>query len=352
MSVYKNFEPDDIVRGNPTEVTIGLWSGNTGSLTSFFTSSVQTTGLSGEYHWDVYNLNPNNSNAEVQFSIAYGHRTGAGHPTLAQSDTSSLAPQAVYSQFRNLLLDPGDTQFTFLGNYNSNNIYVINIERARVKETLDPGNWMLTLSGSNGIRTFIDDSGQALGSEFGRSGRVFNVVSGSLSGSLGSTIAATTSSNNGGFGLFYPSLGLIVLNPAAIAQTVGFSAGSPTAWTGSIPFAPYTGSTTSPARNHAGLYQSIRLGGNFQARSSEIINSTHYFVRVRNSEFNYTNNPTFFDEVTGQINQPTFINNPNTYITTVGLYNSNNELLAVAKTNRPIQKNYNNETLLRVRLDW
>ena len=47
-----------------------------------------------------------------------------------------------------------------------------------------------------------------------------------------------------------------------------------------------------------------------------------------------------------------FINNPQTYITTVGLYNDNNELLAVAKLSKPMKKDFVREGLLRIKLDF
>jgi hypothetical protein len=354
MSVYKRFEQDDIVPGNPTEVTVGLWSGDTGSLSSFFTSSAQaSSSLSGQYYWDVYQSNPNIPSTvpipEVQFSVAYGHRTGGGAPTLTDSDIATLSTRAVYSQYRNLLLDPGDTQFTF-GSVNSDQIYVINVARARLRERMDPGNWLLTLSGSNGRRFFIDDSGQTLDPTVGKAGNVFTVVSGNLTGPSGSTIAASTSVW-GNFGLFYPSLGIIVLNPAAIAGTVGFVSGS-FIISGSRPFGPNTGSSNVHQYNHAGLYNSIRLGGDFQARSSETISSTNYFVRIRNKDFNYSNNPTFFDETNGNLAFNTFIKDPQVYVTTIGMYNDQNELLAVAKLSRPTLKSFDRELLVRVRLDW
>ena len=353
-STFKSFQTDDIVLANATEVTIGLWPGGTGSLALFYTGS-QAIDTSGQYYWNAYNVNPvtSASIAEVCFAVAYGHRLGYGHPTLVQSDTSTLATQAVYSQYRNLLLDPGDTQFTFDGSVNSDNIYVINVQRALMKERLDPGNWILTLSGSKGIRTFIDDSGQALGAAFGKSGQVFNVASGSLTGTSGSTIVSTTSTTKGGFGLCYPSLGVIVLNPDAIAETVGFAASAAGKYSASAaPVAPYTGSCTDAQYNHKALYSSINLGGDFQARSSENISSTHYFVRLRAAEFNYSNNPTFFDETNGTLIYTAFIQDPRVYVTTVGLYNNSNELLAVAKLSKPVQKSFASELNLRTRLDF
>jgi hypothetical protein len=351
MSIYKRFEEDDIVRANPTEVTTGLWSNDTGSLTTFFTSSVQASGSrSGEYFWNVYSTNANlTSSAEVQFAVAYGHRTGGGQAALSTNPNSTLSTQATYLQYRNLLLEPEDTQFTFEGNKSSDQIYVINIQRSRMKESFDPGNWQLTLSGSNGLRTFIDDSGQTLGATYGKSGAVFKVVSGTLSGGVsGSAVIHSSASAAGGFGLVYPSLGIIVFHPEAIVETIGM----PTATFPSVaPFAPNVTKTANEV-NHAGFFNAIRLGANFTARSAETISSTHYFVRLRNKEFNYSNNPSFYDSANGSLVTTDFIQDPRTYPTTIGLYNDNNELLAVAKLSKPIQKGFNKEQSISVRLDW
>lgn len=351
MSTFKRFETDDVVAGNPNEVTIGLWSGDTGSLRSFFTSSAQSASLSSQYYLNVYDKNPQtDTTAEIQFAIGYGHRTGGGNTTLAADDQATLSTQATYLQYRNLLLDPSDSQFTFDGNYNSDHIYVLNIQRARLKEQLDPGNWLLTLSGSSGSFTFIDDSGQTLGSNYGRAGSVFNVVSGTLTGVSGSTIAAATSSANGGFGLVYPQLGIVVLNPDAITRTVGLLSGS-VASGSNVPFGPNTGSLVFE-NNQEGLRRSIVLGGDFQARSTETISSTQFYIRLRNKEFNYSNNPSFYDEVNGALLNTSFIQSPRVYVTTVGLYNDNNELLAVAKMSRPIAKGFDKEMLVKARLDF
>ena len=364
---YKPFAADDIVTANATEVTVGLWPGETGSLALFYTGSDSSPvsygyvsgDTSGQYYWDIFNLSPTSSVTELCFSVAYGDRTGRGHPTLTQDNNSTLAPQAVYSQYRNLLLDPGDTQFSFYGGVNSDNIYVINVSRDLFKERVDAGNWQLTLSGSRGKFTFIDDSGQAYGSAFGKSGQVYNIVSGSLSGSLGTTIVASGSATQGGYGLFYPSLGIMVFNPAALSESIGFRASAAGNWTasysagaGMVPFAPYTGSCTDAQYNHASLVYSIRGGASFQARSAENISSTHFFVRLRAAEYNYSNNPTYFDESTGALVYSTFINDPVSYVTTIGLYNDNNELLAVAKTSQPIKKSSDTEVNLKVRLDY
>jgi hypothetical protein len=362
---------EDVVPANQTTVTTGLWSGDTGSLTTLFTSTTQIS-ASGEYYFDAFNKNPaTDTTAEIQFAVAYGHISGGGSPTLAQDDLATLATRATYLQYKNILLDPSDDLFTF-GTSNANHVYVINIQRARLKEQLDPGNWLLTLSGSNGKFTFIDDSNQTLSakSKTSKSGRVFNVASGSLTGVSGSTVLTSQSAAGKGFGLCFPDLGIIVLNPDAIIPTVGFESASGGFGCGTeqdftystvninVPFGPFTGSLTTNGgegreqRNHDGLLRSIKLGGDFQARSAETISSTHYFVRLRNKDFNYTNNPTFYNNTNGQILNDDFVDDPRVFPTSVGLYNSRNELLAIAKLSRPLEKSFDKEALIRVRLDF
>ena len=100
-----------------------------------------------------------------------------------------------------------------------------------------------------------------------------------------------------------------------------------------------------------------------KVRKSEYVPSLNYFIRVMNKDFNYSNNPTYvYDGNTagpngivypaGTIYNQDFINNPTTYITSVGLYNNNNELVAVAKLSRPALKTFDNELLIKVRLDF
>jgi hypothetical protein len=76
------------------------------------------------------------------------------------------------------------------------------------------------------------------------------------------------------------------------------------------------------------------------------------FIRPRSSEFNYSENPSFISGSTGEVLYSQFINSPQVYITTIGLYNDSNELLAVAKLSRPLLKDFTKEALVRVKLDF
>ena len=101
-----------------------------------------------------------------------------------------------------------------------------------------------------------------------------------------------------------------------------------------------------------------KLGDGFRQRLDDIdfnntieLNSAIYFCRVNHNEFNYSSNPTY---VSGS--KLVIKNNVNdlpvTYMTSIGLYSPDNELLATAKLSEPVRKDPNTELTLRVRLDY
>ena len=352
--VYKQFGEFDKVNAKVEVVTTGLWTGDVGSLTAAYTSSTQVA-QSGNYYYDVYSTDPRtDSTAEVQFAVAYGHVNGSGSVSLETSDDALLPTKATYAQYKSVLLDPTDDKFSFETSTanvfeDSNSIYAINVNRARYREKMDAGNWSIQLSGSNGEFTFIDDSGKKFSDVVGKAGRVFKVVSGSLN--LGTeneaTINTTTDANGKGYGLFYPDRGIIIFNPTALATTVGT-------------VKPFGGASESllgvetvvaDTQNHKTLIQAIDNGSDFQARRTENVSTQHFFVRATNREFNYSNNPTY-TAADGTFAETTFNTDPQTYITTVGLLNTSNELIAVAKTSQPINKSFDKEVLIKVKLSF
>ena len=361
--IYKRFGDFDKVNAKTEVITTGLWSGDSGSLAQYFTGSAQTTATSGYYYANVYDYNPTtySDTAEVQFAIAYGHVHGSGSMTLDVNDSALLATKATYAQYRAMLLDPTDTKFSFENSAgvltDSNAVYIINVSRARYREKMDAGNWSLKLTAGNGTFTFIDNSGKKFGDDLGLSGRTFKVVSGSLN--LGTenqaTINTPTASNGQGYGLFYPDRGIIVLNAEAIGNTLGTIANQ-TIYTkdgaiiqsGSVTPSHSTGAEMF---NQYRLLQAIQRGGDFEARRTENISTQHFFVRATNREFNYSNNPTYID-ADGFFVEGTFETDPQTFITTIGLLNDSNEMIAVAKTSQPIVKSFDKEVLIKVKLSF
>ena len=351
MAIYKqlNIEPEsslassDVVTNVKDIVSSGMWADGAGSLTSFFTSSTQSSS-NHQYFLDVYAANPqSDSTAKPQFSVAYGHFNGSGSAGAVGVD-GNRASAAIYRQLANTLLGPNEEKFAFAASDGAHTtpeyIYAISIARQQLREKMDPGNWELHLSGS-GISTLklIDDSAATTDPQINQGGRVFNIVSGSIEGGTASTKTVATSQPGGGLGLFYPYMGILILNGPVVASPMSASLSASVA-------------SNTEGGNVGKFYEKIEGGQKFQARREEVITSQHYFCRVPNKEFNFSSNPTFTSGSQGVFTVPTFYRNPKSFITQVGLYNENNELLAVAKLSKPLLKSYSREALIKVKLDF
>ena len=313
------------------------WSTGAPTLTQFFTSSVQYAGSSGNYYLSVYQTGSEDSTAAVQFDIAYADILGSGSVLFNSGITGKSPSSAIYGQYRSLVLEDETAGFTFGDGTNTlaaNNFWVLSVERARYKEKLFPGTFNLTLSGSNGLLKLTDNSKDTNIQTFLGSNRVLQVVSGSDGSAFSSTGYVTDS---GSYGLFLPDIGTIILNPYAISQSIHVDV---------------TRGNNTDNDNPVTLFNSIDLGANFQLNSEETITSDYVFVRSRNSEFNYSENPSFISGSTGEVIYNQFINNPQVYMTTIGMYNDANELMAVAKLSRPLLKDFTKESLVRVKLDF
>jgi hypothetical protein len=158
---------------------------------------------------------------------------------------------------------------------------------------------------------------------------------------LGSTTKGYTVS--GSYGLFLPDIGTIILNPDALALPFA---------SGGLNLQINNGTSTSDnGINNKRAFELIKSGSSFQLLSEETVSSNYVFVRVKNGDYNYTTNGSLITG-SGEFVYSNFINNPQTFPTTVGLYNDNNDLLAVAKMSKPLVKDFTKEALIRVKLSW
>ena len=173
-------------------------------------------------------------------------------------------------------------------------------------------------------------------------------------------------------GLIYYQAGIVVLDSSKIFRIAGQPDNHP---------------STSEYSDHDGLLHSSAIGSgsaNFKLNATNVmpdkvlisgsidvwadnirhriqnisfnntteLNSTIYFCRANHNEFNYSSNITYLSGSQIRVKGGEVLNPPKSYVTTVGLYSSDNELLAVAKLSEPLRKDPTNELTLRVRLDY
>jgi hypothetical protein len=417
--IFKEFDPTDVVEGRTTKVASGLWpDGNTYWSSSFFESGffdltnpqTPSTAYGSSpfdvrktlYYTDVYpDLTHKNSYKDPYFSIAYGHFAGSGSFDYETSNIQVKPTKAIYNQYKNLLLGNTDLdgKFSMLSGsttINADDIFVINFSTYKTKNKIDEGVFQISFTGSKSTPiTLIDDSFFV-----GNAQSVYQLVVGSLN-------SIPQNPNYQGIGLLYPNDGIAIFNASALNALVGLDNMFSLTTTSTIkdssgqlisdmPSASYysgsksdgmfgsqyvlsstTDGTTPNPKYNSTLNANLGNQNNTQAffwslkhantpmavRKSEFVPSRHYFVRVKNREFNYSNNPSYvYDgkELTptgvkstaGTIRNEDFFTDPRTYITTVGLYNSTNELVAVAKLSRPAVKTFSNELLIKIRLDF
>jgi len=352
-------EAGDILGGdiqlNPVgdRINSAMWaSGDTTLLGNEMHTSSTQYATSGEYYLDVYRTEQHTAEADTtqvsQFSVAYGNYSGLGETTL-EGQTDGLTPtKAIYSQYAALLEDKNSTDADFKFNISGsarNSIYVINIGRSQLKERVDSGNWEIKISGSLGVFTFVDQFVGSGSNDLG-DGPV-PIVSGSI-GALGITADPTYTE----YGKFYPNYGVLVFDTVNIDATCGTTA--------SIDNLSYDGSGT-PAEQQLlaksgslNFLTALQGGNHFKARSTEHLHTRTYFCRIPSYAANFSSNPTFVKQTTqdGSFLYQSMVGNPKSYVTTVGLYDEQHELLAVAKLSKPLLKSFSREALVRVRLEY
>ena len=353
--LFTRFEAGDIVENAQADViTAAMWTNNDGELkmsqNEIYTSSVQVN-ASGLYYREFYRDNPQlTASAEPQFAVAYGHYHGSGSAPISQYASEGRTPtKTIYSQYANLLLVPGDEQFT-INSVNETSALFINVNRNRYKERIDPGNWTFTINGNGnftaaaGEITLTDDS-MANNATLGDFGALYKVVTGSIgiTDTAGLAIANPTQ-----YGWFYPDMGVIMISPRLLGQSITET---------NFCWCPGGASNVGTENKNPTLTQTVGFftssaNATFAARSAERVFATHYFCRLKNAEYNFSNNPTFTSGSQGQFSHPSMYKDPKVYVTTVGLYNDKNELLATAKLSKPLLKSFTREALIRIKLEF
>ena len=336
-------------------VTAAMWSDNTPTLQVFQTSSAQVTSAVKEYYTSVFQTASTGVTAAIQFDVAYANSKGSGSVPLNALVVGTTPTRINYGSYRNLILGDENASFIF-GNQSASDFYCLPIERARYKQSILPGTWTMNISGAgaNNELVLTDDSKVTTTTQFSDAGRYYNIISGSAGvitpgGATTAMDANGWTINSGSYGWILPDVNLLLLNAAAFDGATA---------AGGIALSTATSNGTWDD-NSAKVVDALAVAGKFGSatkgftlNSKEDLSSDFIFCRAKSQEYNYSSNPSFISSSTGAILFDSFIDNPTTYITTVGLYNQSQELLAVAKLSRPLEKDFTKELLVRVKLDF
>jgi hypothetical protein len=173
--------------------------------------------------------------------------------------------------------------------------------------------------------------------------------------------SVTTGASNNAIGLIYYQAGMVILTASVFNAHVGREGGPAP---GSPTYATTNFFTGSAAHDDNHIRRALQIGTidgvangcrnrikYISFNNTTELNSTIYFCRASHNEFNYSANPTYITGSKIRVKSNSF-DQPNSYMTTVGMYSSDNELLAVAKLSEPLKKTPDNELTLRVRLDY
>lgn len=339
---FKRLDPEDISI-SAESVVAPAWTGQLTTLasTNFFTSSNQIAGT-GQYYYNIYQLDPllTPTTSVVQFALGYGHIKGSGSAII--NGQAGKSPSSItYGQYRTLINGDEDTNFKF-GTVTPNSIFVLPVNRSRFKEKLQPGTFNLKLTSGSNTLSLTDDSNSTTTVSYVDAGRVYNIISGSDGIANTSINSQGYTFASGSYGKFLPDVGVIILNGAALSGSTGG---------GGMALPISESSNLQSSINIQTIFNAIKAGGSFKLQSQETVSSNYIFVRVRNSEFNYSTNPSNITG-SGELRWDIMVNTPQAYITTVGLYNDNNDLLAVAKLSKPLLKDFTKEALVRIKLDY
>jgi hypothetical protein len=331
----------------------------------------------------VYDYPYLSSSANHIFDITVGYHADS---LLSHSlSTQNSKKINIYNQMSMVLLgasgssgeiQPFETDLTLDKSGQALEGFFINLSRLITKDQIKKGTFSMTLGtssysnpteGANGWNNPFSVSGNARTVTIqdisaSDTGGTANAHGGDYGVLYNTTMASASTNMTSGFGpkystavgLIFYQAGIIFLSASAFTGSDGAGGlRAPTAFGYSRPGNTYQGLNTSisSASISASCDNLRRRIQNISFNNTTEINSTIYFCRVPHNRCNMSSNPTYLSSskirVKNVASDP-----PVAYITTVGLYNSSQELLAIAKLSEPLRKDPSNEITLRLRLDY
>ncbi len=335
-TTYKSLSATDVAS---TKTLLNESIPITGSIVYGTYSEGNIKNYSHQMFQSVYDYPYLSSSANHIFDISFGHSaTSALSGTLA-THTAVTKKINIYNQFAQLLVGYDatgsilkfDQDGDLTGGTKHDDLFFLAFSRLLVKDEIKKGSFQLSLGTGSSTTPFagtktLYDAGAAseyrVNSPAGEYGLLYDNAAGT-----GTPV-----------GLLYYQAGIAAVTASVFNQ------------------ADYSGSYFLSSSLTGNTIQAIsdtlrQRVYNIQFNNTTELNSTIYFCRANHNEFNYSSNPTYLSS-SKMVVKNTSTDAPVSYITTVGLYSADNELLAVAKLSEPLKKDPTNELTIRVRLDY
>jgi len=351
MSTFKPITNDDVVS---TRTLLHEAIPITGTIASgTYASDGNIKTFSHGMFESVYDYPYLSSSANHIFDVTYGWSStySASCATAARGAAQAKKKVNIYNQMAQVLM--GYNESGSIRNFDSDGTLddaanemhqciFVNFSRLLVKDEIKKNSFRMKLytNWSDGHQK-VPSATYTLGDY--NSANEFRT---SPSGDYGLVYKQTsdTSSAGNSVGLIFYQAGIMVLTSSMFAGDFGWDA-THAITTSSISLASISGTIENLADGFRRTLVDIDFNNTIE------LNSSIYFCRVNHNEFNYSANPTYVSD-SKLVVKNNYNDLPITYLTTVGLYGADNELLAVAKLSEPIRKDPNTELTLRVRLDY
>lgn len=347
--------------------TLGLFSCNSNErLYNIYTGS--TTLNHSNYYLPIYNKVETLPDGYHEFDISYAHISGSGSSYVeidGDYETEYLPSKTMYRKYMLECFEKTDGKFQFKNNKNGDHFYILQFSRNSFKDRLDPGNFQITLAS---YPPYLTGSGLTLtANQVTSSSKLFSLIDNSIdgneyiteteepkeyyylvSGSLQDGIYDET--NADGWGVIFPNKGIVILDANVLDNSCSLDT-SVSSSNENNPHKLFLSISSSLTPLSYSPYGIIRQNtGSFFARSMEKKIVETYFCRVMPHEMIYSNNPTYLSGSAENVKYKYFQKHGGSYITSIGLYNNNNELIAVGKLKKPLFRKNNVETIFQVRV--
>ena len=329
-------------------------------------TAVESSSLSDTNEKYFFGISHTDTLTTEEFNVTFGSLNGFGANVEANTKSET---EVIYKQFANMLLAPTEVTGGFKISSGGSNpavatkdeeIYVMAATRTNMKDRINKGTWEVKFAGTTAAGLalglhLIDDSSTTEATATPVGDR-YNIVSGSQ------TSGVFTSSKH--YGHFYPDMGMLVFSAAELSASIP---GKDNATEVETIFGPtgsqdgfhYSKTTNLDSKPALRLIRCLSTGSALASqkpsltfRDEEDQVSAQYFCRVRSGQMNFSNNPTFVSGSLNELRQATMKGNPNTFISSVQLYNDAGDMVAVGNLSTPLKKNFSSEATIKVKLTY